>query len=220
MSSITIRKKVLEVLVWITCLTALAFITRQYRTELKEQETFEILKSKLVDELGYNYRAIVYFELNQWQPIAKIIDSNEDNGALQITKDQFKRINKEVYSKFFPLHPLQTNAWEALKKTQYINYLDFRSIQRLDDCYNYFDDREQFITKYHLNAGKIALIKDSIMIDQAYESANFWYKELKTDSYIVSKPLIHIEDILKLLGDSGEYIKPYREEYFEKVLEK
>lgn len=179
-----LRKGLFELIVLITCGSVLAFLFLEYRTGLKEQEKFEILKAKLVAELTNNYRAIVLFEVDQWQPLIKMMkpkDQTTYSDGSHITKEKFESLNREIHS-LVSVAEVETDAWEVFKITSQINSLNFRTIRRLNECYTYFEDRDRFLSKYQEHASKITLSDNRTIIDEGNPTAK--YLLLLTSPYI------------------------------------
>ncbi|NER17044.1 hypothetical protein [Spongiivirga citrea] len=212
------HKKVLEIVVWITCLMIIVWAFLDFRDQFKENNAFEAAKKELIEELEYNYYAMVQGELLYWRPFYNRISSDQGYPPYSISKRGF---NKEFGLGFnytsFRVYTPKNATWNAFKTAGFVNQLDFNTIKYIEEYYTeqeIFNKRmEDFIkVPYELARNN----KNPAVLNEYHKTAGSFYHNIFLINISKNNHLFLIESALENLGeDLNKNMTELRELYTE-----
>ncbi|MFP2995626.1 hypothetical protein ABN763_06930 [Spongiivirga sp. MCCC 1A20706] len=212
------RRKVLEVIVWLACLLIIVSSVLSLRDRIQSNTAFETAKEDLIEELEYNYYAMVQSEVLYWRPFYNRISSDQGYPPYTISKWDFKKefglgFNYTSFSVYTP----KNATWQAFKTAGYVNRLDFNTVKYIEEYYReqaVFNKRmEDFIkVPYELARNN----KNTAVLNDYHKTAGSFYHNIFLINISKNNHLFLIESALENLGeDLNQDMKALRELYTE-----
>jgi len=212
------QKKILEIVVWISCLIIIASSVLNIRDRINDNNSFEAAKEDLIKELEFNYYAMVQSELLYGRPFYNRISSDQGYPPYTISKWEFK---KEFglgfnYTSFRVYTPKNT-TWQAFKTAGFVSKLDFNTIKYIEEYYTeqaeYHERMENFIKiPYELARNS----KNAAVLNDYHKTAGSFYHNIFLINISKNNHLFLIESALENLGkDLNSDMIELREMYTE-----